>query len=145
MLFFCSDYHVFCTRLMRRRWVYILWRIYLWSCCNQLWINMPQLKCIPKGLSIDQTSFSKLCLFPCNTTPHLHIYLIISPPQASGLSCSSSFISLLLFCVICSTWPPSLYIQWSLPVGNAIKQQSLHWLPGAAGPSILCHPGNYGF
>lgn len=66
MLFFCPDYHVFCTRLMRRRWVYILWRIYLWSCCNQVLFNMPQLKRIP-------ILFQTLSLpLPHNTSsPHL--------------------------------------------------------------------------
>lgn len=110
--FFCSDYHIFCTGLMQRRWVYILRQIYLWLCCNQVWINMPQLKRIPKGLPIGLTSFSKppSVPLPHNTSsphaPHHFSSSLNTRPLSLFL-----FIPLLLFCVICPTWPPSLYIQ----------------------------------
>lgn len=60
---------------------------------NQVRINMPQLKSIPEGLSIDLTSFS--------STP------LLSPLSSSSSSSNSRLLSLfllvplLLFCVIC--------------------------------------------
>lgn len=55
--------------------------------CNQVRINMPQLKRIPEGLSIDLTSFSSTPPFASLSAPPSPLPL---PPPTSGLSHSSS-------------------------------------------------------
>lgn len=74
--------------------------------------------------------------------PLLFLFLFLLQPQASLTlpPCSP-------FAFLCHlpTWLGSLCIQWSLPMGNGMKRESLHQSLAAAGPSILRHPGNCGF
>lgn len=126
------------TRLMLRWWVYILRRIYLPFRWNQVWIEMLRLQRKPWRAVI---------------WPDLLYQTPVCSPATQHLisAFTSSFLLHLqhgLFCFSVSSVQPGLphsTYNEACHMGNAIKQESLHWLDGAAGPSILCHHGNCGF
>lgn len=97
-------------------------------CCDQEWVNTPQLKCIPEGLSIDLTSFS-------NTPSFLllqHQASLALPPHSPFLCHLSDLALLTLY-----TMNPAR--------GKRDETETAPLVARAAGPSILWHHGNCGF
>lgn len=98
--------------------------------CDQVWINMPQPKCIPEGLSIDLTSFS-------NTPSFLllqHQASLALPPRFPfDFLCHLSDLALL-----------TLYIMKPAR-GKRDETETTALVARATGPSFLWHHGNCGF
>lgn len=118
--------------------------------CKHMWINVPGLKCLPDGPSVDLTSFSTFhpflpSLFPCLTALLLQLHSTVftsSPPSSSSPLLSSPFFQIFYFNVICFPLPPFrrvLYyslLLYPLPIGNMINtlhftgyQESIFFLP----------------